>query len=172
VNQETEQIARTWVAQFDERLGWLDQALFDMTVPEMVAIASSLEERQKKLSNYIAMMKDSVALALITGGNKTAMATALDGAPLQVTASRKPRRTNVDREALFTAVRNRARDNRTVNEDTGEMESLEASVLRHVDRVFRLEPRWSELAKLDIDGDEFCETQWSNNVTIERGTTL
>jgi hypothetical protein len=172
VNQEPEDMVRRWVAQFDERLGWLDQTIPDFTTPQLVAVISSLEERQRKLNDYLSMMKDAVVVAMDASGNKQGMATALDGAPLAVTASRKPRRSKVDRDGLYNAVRKHAQHNRNMDETTGEIESLDACLLRLIDRSFRLEPRWSELAKLNIDGDEFCETEWSNSLKIERGATL
>lgn len=172
MKQTPEEIARLWVAQFDERLGWLDQTMEDMTLPEMVAVLAALEARGKSLSDYLAELRDRIVGAMDSRGTREATTRDLDGKPLVVAASRKPRRTNVDRDSLVSAAERAAATSRTPDPNTGELEDANAAITRVLKSAFRLEPRWTELAKLGIDQDEYCETTWSNSLTIKEGTEL
>lgn len=68
-----------------------------------------------------------------------------------------PRRTNWDHDALLRLVV----DSRVVNEETGEIESA-LDVLRKVYPLKGYNARVTALRALNIDPDEFCETEWSD----------
>lgn len=72
-----------------------------------------------------------------------------------------PRRTNWDHDALLRLVV----DSRVVNEETGEIESA-LDVLRKVYPLKGYNARTTALRALNIDPDEFCETEWSDRWTL------
>lgn len=172
MKQSPEDMARLWVAQFDERLGWLDTQLEEFSLRELVAVMAALEERNKQLGAYIGEMRTLIASQMADKGVKEATTTGLDDRPLHVQSARKPRRTNIDREALIAETERKAATNRQPNVETGEIEDIASAILRTLKATFRFEPRWTEISKLGIDSDEYCETTWSNQVTITEGTEL
>jgi hypothetical protein len=72
-----------------------------------------------------------------------------------------PRRTNWDHDALLRLVV----DSRIVNEETGEIEST-LDVLRKVYPLKGYNARTTALRELNINPDEFCETEYSDRYAL------
>lgn len=172
MKQTPEEILRLWVAQLDERLGWLDSRIEEFDLRQLVSVTAALEERHKQLGAYIAEMRQQISSQMASKGVKEATTTGLNEKPLHVQSARKPRRTNIDRDGLIAETERKAATNRQPNVDTGEVEDMASAILRTLKATFRFEPRWTEISKLGIDSDEYCETTWTNQVTITEGTEL
>jgi 5-enolpyruvylshikimate-3-phosphate synthase len=167
MKQDPLEITRLWVAQLDERINWLDQAIPDMDVGDMVRIVAEVTDRRKALDAVLSDLSRAIANGLDATGTKTAQVDGLFGDTLTVEVKSQARRTEVKRDELMDAVQ-RAPIDAKVNSLTGEIETVTEARLRTLKECFRLEPRWSELKKLGIDPDEYAHTTWTPTVKVDK----
>lgn len=170
MKQTPTDIARMWLSQFDERLGWLEQVMEDLTAQQQVALHHALDKRRKVLDVLMTDLARTASQTLSDAGHKEATVDGLDGNPLQVEVTNSSRRSEVKRDMLVEAVLAYATP--AVKKDTGEIESMTEAQLRSVQEAFRLEPRWTELRKLGVDPDEYATTTWTRSIKTKEFTTL
>ena len=173
MKQENKEIVKIWLAQFDERLAWLDQQIEDMTVNERIAISAALSERRKQLGDYCSVMDEISPKAINDKGVKSVLVESLDGGALSVECSNRPTRADIRRDQLLDAVNRLAlSDEHRTDKMTGERASVEATQVRLLNDCFRLEPRWSDLAKVGINADEYSQTTWKRSIKITKTVEL
>jgi hypothetical protein len=173
MNNSNRDIAKLWLAQFDERLAWLASAVEEMPTDEMVAIHSALAERKKKFSDLLAIVEDEAAKRMSQAGAKTAIVESLDGEPLSVEWKASSRRTDVKRDDLIRDVEKLGnQDKHRIDEVTGEVRTVHETQLELLKRCFRFEPRWSDLTAVGIDIDQYAETAWSFGIKTQKAVKL
>ena len=84
------------------------------------------------------------------------------------------RRSEIKRQELLEAVDRAVSDpkNRLNPDGSGELLNFDAAKLLLHKKVFRPEPRWSELKKIGISDDEFCRRESSYTLDVQQGVTL
>jgi hypothetical protein len=84
------------------------------------------------------------------------------------------RRSEIKRQELLEAVDRAVADpkNRLNPDGSGELLDFDAAKLLLHKKVFRPEPRWSELKKIGISDDEFCRRESSYTLDVQQGATL
>ena len=84
------------------------------------------------------------------------------------------RRSEIKRQELLEAVDRAVADpkNRLNPDGSGELLDFDAAKLLLHKKVFRPEPRWSELKKIGISDDEFCRRESSYTLDVQQGVTL
>jgi hypothetical protein len=173
MNNSNRDIAKLWLAQFDERLAWLATAVEEMPTDEMVAIHSALADRKKRLSDLLGAIEDDAAKRMSQAGAKTAVVESLDGDPLAVEWKASSRRTDVKRDDLVKDVEKLGfLDKHRIDEVTGEVRSPFETQIELLKKCFRMEPRWSELTSVGIDIDQYADTAWSFGIKTQKAAKL
>ena len=167
-------IAKLWISQMDERLAWLDSQIEDADNKTLIPMLVALQQRHKRLGEYIKEMQSQIARTMLSQSVKTGTVAGWDDDTiLHVDAKRSPRRTSIQRDDLIAAVDRVAQsDELRVDTTTGEVQDLAEVRLRLTRSAFRLEPRWSELRKLGIESDEYSTTEWIDSVDIKEAKEL
>lgn len=173
MSNQPKDIARLWLTQFDERLGWLEQQIEELGTEDLIALSTALDSRRKRLANYISEMEERTAKQMGAKAIKSAVVTGLEGEMLAVEWKATSRRTEVKRDELIHDVERVANaDEHRIDKATGELRSAYESRLDLLKRCFRMEPRWSELTKLGINIDEYAHQEWSFGVKVSKAVTL
>ncbi len=154
----TDNILALWLAQLDERIGWLEQAAPDMTGAQLAQTLAELDNRMKALGVVIHDVKNFLANHVEADGGTEA---AYDTPTGTVLAERHVhvRRTGIDREALVADFMKAAKNTPLIDTETGEIIGGAEALLAHVQTAFRLEPRWAEIKKAGLDADEYCRSE-------------
>lgn len=84
------------------------------------------------------------------------------------------RRSEVQRDELIRAVERAASEqhNRLSPTGTGELMDYDTAKLLLFKKVFRFEPRWSDLKKLGINDDEYSHKEISYSLDVKEGQSL
>ncbi len=84
------------------------------------------------------------------------------------------RRAEIKRQDLIEAVDRAVADpkHRLNPDGSGELMDFDTAKLLLHKKVFRPEPRWSELKKIGINDDEFCRREASYTLDVQQGVTL
>jgi len=79
-----------------------------------------------------------------------------------------------DRDDLIRAVERAtaAQDNRLNPDGSGELLDYDTAKVVLFKKVFRMEPRWTELKKIGVDPNEYSDKKTNYTVTIERANKL
>ena len=97
-----------------------------------------------------------------------------NGDQIVCTPKHTVRRTEIKRDELTEAVE-RLTANPVFRLDPngdGELLDYDVAKLRLFKRVFRFEPRWSELKKLGLNDDEYCKKESGYSLDVQKGTSL
>ena len=97
-----------------------------------------------------------------------------NGEQIVCTPKHTVRRTEIKRDELTEAVE-RLTANPVFRLDPngdGELLDYDVAKLRLFKRVFRFEPRWSELKKLGLNDDEYCKKESGYSLDVQKGTSL
>lgn len=173
MNNSPTELAKVWLAQFDERLAWLDDQIAEMPMDQAVAIHSALTARKKRLSDLLALLEDETAKRMSQAGVKNAVVDGLEDESLTVEWKATSRRTDIHRDDLIRDVEKLGnKDAHRIDEVTGEVRSVHETQLELLKKCFRMEPRWSDLTSVGIDIDQYCETQWSMGLKVQKAVKL
>jgi len=172
MKQDNRELASKWIAQFDERLSWLEQTIEDMEAEDRIAICAALGERRKRLADVLNLADDMNARVIHDKGLKQVTIEGMDGT-LVVEVTNRATHSDVRRDELVSAVERAANDpSNRLDSTTGEMmDPLEVRV-RLFKTCFRLEPRWTDLKKLGITADEYAQTTWKRSVKVSKAVGL
>ena len=79
-----------------------------------------------------------------------------------------------DRDDLIRAVERATavQENRINPDGSGELLDYDTAKVVLFKKVFRMEPRWTELKKIGVDPNEYSDKKTNYTVTIERANTL
>jgi hypothetical protein len=173
MKQDNRHLAEIWLAQLDERLAWLDQAVQDMPVDECVAISAALNDRRTLLGVLIKEMENRSAEHMKKAGIKKSIVAGLDGSMLTVEQTNRPTRSEVKRDDLIRDIERLAlRADVRTDPITGEMKEISEMTIDLLKRCFRFEPRWTDIAKVGLTIDEYSQTVWSQSIKVAKAETL
>lgn len=173
MKQDNRQLVEVWLAQLDERLSWLDQAVEDMPIDECIAISAALNDRRIMLGVLVKEMEYRAAEHMKNNKVKKSIVAGFDNSMLTVEQSSRPVRTEIKRDDLIRAIERLAiRADVRTDPLTGEMSEIADMTLELLKRCFRFEPRWTDIQKMGINADEYSYNTWNNSIKVQKAETL
>lgn len=153
-----------------ERLLSISGRLADMKIDPKDAAGTALacETAIGQLKDVAAECKETLAAAL-DKARKARMVGDGPGDDQVLVERTEGTSTSVDQDArddLLGAVLRHAAKNRRVHPSTGELLSVAETQLEDVRECFRLEPRWTPLAKRGVVKDEYAKTTRTKGVKV------
>ena len=160
-------------------IGHLAQALDVLEVSDRVAARLILKWKAANgaMRTVISSYSNEIARRLLerNGGKPLPVLVESDnGEQIVCTPKVTMRRSEVNRQELVEAVDRAAGESRNrLNPDgSGELLDYDAAKVLLIKKVFRMEPRWSELKKIGINDDEFCRREAAYSLDVQQGATL
>jgi len=158
------------IAEAVERLDTISPELDDVT---RVIVAHVLNPAMRDLRVVVAGYLNRVGQHMQADGRKMAVVDLPDGTQVTVEQTVKVSRKDVDREALLSAVDRASTEQRhRMDVETGEVAGIPETRNRMYRKLFRFEPRWTDLRNLGIDDDEFCRKEFEPTVKVTEGGRL
>ena len=160
-------------------MGHLAQALDVLEVSDRVAarLIPKWKAANSAMRTVISNYSNEIARRLLerNGGKPLPVLVESDnGEQIVCTPKVTMRRSEVNRQELVEAVDRAAGESRNrLNPDgSGELLDYDAAKVLLIKKVFRMEPRWSELKKIGINDDEFCRREAAYSLDVQQGATL
>ena len=160
-------------------IGHLAQALDVLEVSDRVAARLILKWKAANgaMRTVISSYSNEIARRLLerNGGKPLPVLVESDnGEQIVCTPKVTMRRSEVNRQELVEAVDRAAGEsgNRLNPDGPGELLDYDAAKVLLIKKVFRMEPRWSELKKIGINDDEFCRREAAYSLDVQQGATL
>jgi hypothetical protein len=160
-------------------MGHLAQALDVLEVSDRVAarLIPKWKAVNSAMRTVISDYSNEIARRLLerNGGKPLPVLVESDnGEQIVCTPKVTMRRSEVNRQELVEAVDRAAGESRNrLNPDgSGELLNYDAAKVLLMKKVFRMEPRWSELKKIGINDDEFCRREAAYSLDVQQGATL
>lgn len=157
----------------------LATALVGLEVSDRVAARLIPDWKQSNalLRSVIADRGSEIALRLLEANNGKPLPVVVvsdTGEQVVCTPKVTVRRSEIKRQELTEAVDRAASDpkNRLSPDGSGELLDYDTAKLLLTRKVFRAEPRWSELKKIGINDDEFCRRQSFYSLDVQQGGSL
>lgn len=144
----------------------LDDKMKDMSIGQLVRLIEWCQEL-KKLVAVVERDATMTASGLVPRDTKALEWSAGDD-KYRTELHWRSVRTKVDKDGLVKKVRSTCR---YVDESTGELHEDLPAMLDRLSKVFRFEPRWTEIKALGIDPDEFCETKYEPQIQTTQVTS-
>ena len=160
-------------------IGHLANALDVLEVSDRVAARLILKwkEANGAMRTVISSYSNEIARRLLERNDGKPLPVLVEsdnGEQIVCTPKVTMRRSEVNRQELVEAVDRAAGESRNrLNPDgSGELLDYDAAKVLLIKKVFRMEPRWSELKKIGINDDEFCRREAAYSLDVQQGATL
>ena len=160
-------------------IGHLAQALDVLEVSDRVAARLILKWKAANgaMRTVISSYSNEIARRLLERNDGKPLPVLVEsdnGEQIVCTPKVTMRRSEVNRQELVEAVDRAAGESRNrLNPDgSGELLDYDAAKVLLIKKVFRMEPRWSELKKIGINDDEFCRREAAYSLDVQQGATL
>ncbi len=130
------------------------------------SLRNAISDRSSEISRRLLDANDGKSLPVVVESD--------NGEQVVCTPKVSIRRSEIKRQELLEAVDRAVADpkNRLNPDGSGELLDFDAAKLLLHKKVFRPEPRWSELKKIGISDDEFCRRESSYTLDVQQGVTL
>jgi hypothetical protein len=140
----------------------------EATPSELARMLPELKEHSDHIGAAISYVQDEIAEYLMSNGGTANVA--IGETNYVFSAEKRVSRKAIDRDGLILAVERASGDPKhRVVPETGEMLTSDEAKSQLLKKAFRMEPRWTELKKLDINDDEYCEKAWRTALSIQKG---
>ena len=127
-----------------------------------------LKTNSKDISQAVSFLSDEVGKYVATLGGVADVQ--IEDSKYLFSVTNKVQRKALNRDDLIRAVERKSNDIKyRVVHDSGELISSDDAKSELFKKCFRFEPIWTELKKLDIQDDEYCQKGWSQVLTIKKG---
>tara|TARA_R110000824_G_scaffold401728_2_gene614184 strand:- start:714 stop:1355 length:642 start_codon:yes stop_codon:yes gene_type:complete len=145
---------------------WINQV--DATPSELARMLPDIKTHSDHIAAAVGFIHDEIAAYLIDNGGVANVA--IGDKNYVFTAEKRVSRKAIDRDGLIRAVEKASSDPKhRVVPETGEIMSSDDVKSALLKKAFRMEPRWSELKKLDINDDEYCQKAWKTALSVQKG---
>ncbi len=140
----------------------------DATPSELARMLPELKEHSDHIGAAISYVQDEIAEYLMSNGGTANVA--VGDTNYVFSAEKRVSRKAIDRDGLILAVERASGEAKhRVVPETGEMLTSDEAKSQLLKKAFRMEPRWTEIKKLDINDDEYCEKAWRTALSIQKG---
>jgi len=145
---------------------WINSV--EVSPSELARMLPELKEHSDHIAAAVSFIHDEIAAYLIDNGGIANVA--IGEKNYVFTAEKRVSRKAIDRDGLIRAVERASGDPKhRVVPETGEMLTSDEAKSQLLKKAFRMEPRWTEIKKLDIQDDEYCQKAWRTALSIQKG---
>lgn len=135
---------------------------------QLAKMLPPLKTNSKDISQAVSFLSDEVGKYVATLGGVADVQ--IEDSKYLFSVTNKVQRKALNRDDLIRAVERKSNDIKyRVVHDSGELISSDDAKSELFKKCFRFEPIWTELKKLDIQDDEYCQKGWSQVLTIKKG---